>query len=121
MNNSYKNFKIYNIMKQTLNILRGRPWLWLWLLIAWLVPQQAAADDGYETFVDQSYLYNVFVSGTNTVTITVPCYDQEGADAWIEDAVLYASWEGRRRRCSYLGESARPVSAAVRVPALSNS
>ena len=51
--------------------MRGRPWLWLWLLIAWLVPQQAAADDGYETFVDQSYLYNVFVSGTNTVTITV--------------------------------------------------
>ena len=83
------------MMKQKLNILRGRPWLWLWLLIAWLVPQQAAADDGYETFVDQSYLYNVFVSGTNTVTITVPCYDQEGADAWIEDAVLYASWEGQ--------------------------
>ena len=82
-------------MKQNLNILRGRPWLLLWLLFAWLLPQNAAADDGYETFVDQSYLYNVFVSGTNTVTITVPCYDQEGADAWIEDAVLYASWEGQ--------------------------
>ena len=99
-------------MKQNLNILRGRPLrpvhstssgqaqgkLWLLLLaalFAWLVPQQAAADDGYETYVDQSYLYNVFVSGTNTVTITVPCYDQEGADGWIEDATLYASWEGQ--------------------------
>ena len=64
-------------------------------LFAWLVPQQAAADDGYETYVDQSYLYNVYVSGTNTVTISVPVYDQEGADAWIVDGILYASWEGQ--------------------------
>ncbi|MBR6140962.1 MAG: hypothetical protein IKQ37_04265 [Bacteroidaceae bacterium] len=75
--------------------MRGRPWLLLLLLFAWLLPQEAAADDGYETFVDQSILYNVFVSGTNTVTITVPCYDQEGADAYITDGNLYASWEGQ--------------------------
>jgi hypothetical protein len=47
----------------------------LLVLLAWLSPQQASADDGYETFDDQSILYNVFVSGSNTVTITVPCYD----------------------------------------------
>jgi hypothetical protein len=64
-------------------------------LFVWLVPQRAAADDSYETYVDQSILYNVFVSGTNTVTITVPCYDMEGADAWIYDGNLYASWEGQ--------------------------
>ena len=52
-------------MRHKLNILRGRPWLLLCLLFAWLLPQNAVADDGYETFVDQSYLYNVFVSGTN--------------------------------------------------------
>ena len=55
--------------------------LMLTALFTWLVPQQASADDAYETFVDQSILYNVFVSGSNTVTITVPCYDMEGADA----------------------------------------
>ena len=67
----------------------------LLVLLAWMVPQQASADDAYETFVDQSILYNVFVSGSNTVTITVPCYDMEGADAWIMDGNLYASWEGQ--------------------------
>ena len=82
-------------MYKLTNILRGRPWLLLLALFAWLVPQQVSADDGYETFVDQSILYNVFVSGSNTVTITVPCYDMEGADAWIMDGNLYASWEGQ--------------------------
>ncbi len=82
-------------MKQESNILRGRMWLMLLVLFVWLVPQRAAADDAYETFVDQSILYNVFVSGSNTVTITVPCYDMEGADAWIYDGNLDASWEGQ--------------------------
>ena len=83
------------MMKKTTNILRGRPWLLLLALLTWLVPQRAAADDNYETYVDQSILYNVFVSGTNTVTITVPCYDMEGADAWIYNGNLDASWEGK--------------------------
>ena len=82
-------------MKHYLNILRGRPWLVLLALLLWLTPQRAVADDGYETYVDQTILYNVYVSGTNTVTITVPCYDMEGADAWIYDGNLYASWEGQ--------------------------
>ncbi len=83
------------MMYKLTNILRGRPWLLLLLFLAWLAPQQAAADDAYETFVDQSILYNVFVSGSNTVTITVPCYDMEGADAWIYNGNLDASWEGQ--------------------------
>ena len=70
-------------------------WLMLLVLFVWLVPQQVSADDAYETFVDQSILYNVFVSGSNTVTITVPCYDMEGADAWIYNGNLDASWEGQ--------------------------
>ena len=80
-------------MKQE-SILRGRMWLMLLVLFAWFVPQQVSADDGYETFVDQSILYNVYVSGSNTVNISVPCYDQEGADTWIENGNLYASWDG---------------------------
>ena len=82
-------------MKQTLNILRGWSWLVLLALFAWLLPQRAAADDGYDRYTDLSYMYNVYVSGTNTVTITVPLYDMEGADAYIIDGNLYASWEGQ--------------------------
>ena len=82
-------------MKQESIFLRGLSMLMLTALFTWLVPQRAAADDAYETFVDQTILYNVFVSGSNTVTITVPCYDMEGADAWIYNGNLDASWEGQ--------------------------
>ena len=82
-------------MGKTTNILRSRSWLLLLALFVLLMPQQAAADDGYDKFTDMSYNYNVYVSGTNTVTISVPLYDQEGADAWIKDGNLYASWEGQ--------------------------
>ena len=82
-------------MKNTYKTLRELSMLMLTALFTWLPPQQASADDGYETFVDQSILYNVYVSGSNTVTISVPCYDQEGADAYITDGNLYASWEGQ--------------------------
>lgn len=67
----------------------------LLVLLGWLLPQQVAADDSYDRFTDLSIMYNVYVSGTNTVTINVPCYDQEGADAYILDGNLYASWEGQ--------------------------
>ena len=82
-------------MKNTYKTLRELSMLMLTALFTWLSPQQVSADDGYETFVDQSILYNVYVSGSNTVTISVPCYDQEGADAYITDGNLYASWEGQ--------------------------
>ena len=83
-------------MKNTYKTLRELSMLMLTALFTWLSPQQVSADDGYETFVDQSILYNVYLSGTNTVTITVPCYDQDGYDAWIEDGNLYASWDGSK-------------------------
>ena len=82
-------------MKQFLKNLREQRWLMLLVLLGWLLPQQAVADDGYDTFVDQSYMYNIYVSGSNTVTISVPLYDQEGADCYIVDGNLYASWEGQ--------------------------
>ena len=62
-------------MKQSKNIRRGRPWLLLMALLAWLLPQQAAADT-YDTYVDMSYNYGVSLDGSNTVKIHVPVYVQ---------------------------------------------
>jgi hypothetical protein len=67
----------------------------LLVLLAWLGPQQAMADDDFTTYVDMSYNYSVSLSGSNTVSITVPCYDQRGADCWIDDGKLKVSWEGQ--------------------------
>ena len=53
-------------MGKTTNILRSRSWLLLLALFVLLMPQQAAADDGYDKFTDMSYNYNIYVSGTNT-------------------------------------------------------
>jgi len=36
-------------MKQSINLLQGRPWLLLAVLFAWLLPQKAAA----QTYVDK--------------------------------------------------------------------
>ena len=74
---------------------RGRPQLLLLMLLAWLLPQTAAADDSYTTYVDMSYNYGVFLDGANTVKIHVPVYVQEGADCWIKDGKLKVSWEGQ--------------------------
>ena len=80
-------------MKQKTNILRGRPWLMLLALLAWLVPQQAVADT-YDTYVDKSYNYSVSLDGANTVKIHVPVYVQEGYDCWIKDGKLKVSIGG---------------------------
>jgi hypothetical protein len=75
------------------NILRGRSWLMLLALFAWLLPQRAAADT-YDTYVDKSYNYSVSLDGSNTVKIHVPVYVQEGADCWIKDGKLKVSIAG---------------------------
>ena len=83
-------------MFKTRNFLRRRHLLILLMaFFSQLLPQKAAADDGYDTYVDLTWNYNVYMSGSNTLTITAPCYDQEGADAYIIDGNLYASWEGQ--------------------------
>ena len=90
---------------------RGRPWLtygracsrsaepkqtWFCsrliaalLLLAWLVPQRAAAS--YEEEPDNYY---VSLGGTTTVYFTAPVYSQEGADTWIYDGNLRVSVDG---------------------------
>ncbi|GEM_PF-489148 len=76
-------------MKQTKNILRGRPWLLLLTLFAWLLPLQAAA-----SYEDEPANYSVSLGGSNIVYIQAPVYDQNGADTWVYDGNLKVSVEG---------------------------
>ncbi len=78
-------------MKQSSTILRGRPWLLLCLLFAWLLPQTAAADLSYEDDPDN---YTVELGGSNVIYFTAPCYDTRGADTWIYDGNLRVSVDG---------------------------
>ena len=57
------------------------------MLMAWLVPQTAAA-----THVDETYNYQVMLNGSNTIRIQVPVYDQEGYDCWVTDGNLNVTW-----------------------------
>ncbi|MBR0046500.1 MAG: hypothetical protein IJP75_06410 [Bacteroidaceae bacterium] len=78
-------------MKKNLNVLRGRPWLVLLALFAWLLPQTAAADLSYEDDPDN---YTVELGGSNVIYFTAPCYDTSGADTWIYDGNLRVSVDG---------------------------
>ena len=49
------------MMYKLTNILRGRPWLMLLLMLAWLMPQQASA-----TYVDEPANYTVRLGATPT-------------------------------------------------------
>ncbi len=77
-------------MKKNLNVLRGRPWLMLLALFAWLLPQTAAAD----TYVDRKDNYSVSLGGTNIVYFEAAVYDQEGYDCWVTDGNLKVSVDG---------------------------
>ena len=70
------------------NLRRGRPWLLLLLLFAWLLPQEAAAD----WYVQRKYQYQVMLNGTNTVRIKAPVYDEDEADHWVSNANLRVTW-----------------------------
>ncbi|MBQ9356771.1 MAG: hypothetical protein IJT98_05735, partial [Prevotella sp.] len=56
-------------------------------LTAWLLPQRVAA-----THVDDTWKYQVSLNGSNTISIQAPVYDQEGADCWVCDGNLKATW-----------------------------
>ncbi|MBQ9667802.1 MAG: hypothetical protein IJV45_03520, partial [Prevotella sp.] len=76
-------------MKHFTDILRGRPWPVLWVLFAWLLPQQAAA-----TYVDEAENYVVELGGSSVIYFTAPVYDQSGQDTWIYDGNLQVSVDG---------------------------
>ena len=77
-------------MKQTLNILRGRPWLVLLALFAWLLPQQAHA----VAYLEDADNYSVSLGGSNVVYFEAPVYDCKGLDQWITDGNLKVSVDG---------------------------
>jgi hypothetical protein len=57
------------------------------LLVTVLMPERAAAD-----YVEDTWRYYVVLSGANTITIKMPVYDEEGADDWVDNGYLKASW-----------------------------
>ena len=87
-------------MQQHLNILRGRPWLMLLLMLAWLMPQQASA-----TYVDEPANYTVRLGGTNIVYFTAPVYDTSDSDTWIEKGQLKVTPEGGSTQTIFQWES----------------
>ena len=76
-------------MKEKANILRGRPWLMLLVLFAWLAPQKAAA-----SYEDDPSNYTVSLGGSNIVYFTAPVYDTSGADTWVYNGNLRVSVDG---------------------------
>ena len=77
------------MMYKLTNILRGRPWLMLLLMLAWLMPQQASA-----TYVDDAANYTVRLGGTNIVYFTAPVYDTSDGDTWVVLGTLKVMPEG---------------------------
>ncbi len=88
------------MMYKLTNILRGRPWLLLLLMLAWLMPQQASA-----TYVDDAANYTVRLGGTNIVYFTAPVYDTSDSDTWIEKGQLKVTPEGGSTQTIFQWES----------------
>lgn len=91
-------------MQQNTNILRGRPWLLLLLLFAWLLPQEAAA-----TYVDEADNYTVSLGGSNIVYFEAPVYDTDDTDTWIEMGNLKVSVEGGAETTIFTRESEKDI------------
>ena len=85
-------------MKQSINLLQGRPWLLLAVLFAWLLPQKAAA----QTYVDKKENYSVSLGGTNIIYFTAPAYDMDGADCWVKAGYLFVTVDGDSKKTMVL-------------------
>ena len=72
---------------------RGRPWLLLAALFAWLLPQNAVADSP----LLQPYHYQVMLNGSNTVRISAPIYDEVSTDNWTNNATLTIKWTDKNK------------------------
>ena len=64
--------------------------IWLLLLLLMLPSVTALAGNGMEN----KSLWTVMQSGTNTIKITVPVYDEEGLDGWVDKGYLYVTPDG---------------------------
>ena len=81
---------MYNNLSKT---RRGRPWLLLAALFAWLLPQNAVADSP----LLQPYRYQVMLNGSNTVRISAPIYDEVSTDNWTNNATLTIKWTDKNK------------------------
>ena len=63
----------------------------LLLLFAWLLPQEALADRS----VDKTMNYQVMLSGSNSIRIKAPIYDEKWDDHWISNGNLNATWKDK--------------------------
>ncbi len=81
---------MYNNLSKT---RRGRPWLLLAALFAWLLPQNAVADSP----LLQPYHYQVMLNGSNTVRISSPIYDEVSTDNWTNNATLTIKWTDKNK------------------------
>ena len=81
---------MYNNLSKT---RRGRPWLLLAALFAWLLPQNAVADSP----LLQPYHYQVMLNGSNTVRISAPIYDEVSTDNWTNNATLTIKWTDKNK------------------------
>ena len=84
------------------NLRRGRPWLLLAALFAWLLPQTAAA----EQFIHEADNYSVSLGGSNIVYFTAPVYDQKNADQWVETGYLQVSVDGAAPKSIFMWSAA---------------
>jgi len=57
------------------------------MLLLALLPQRAAA-----THVDDTWKYQVMLNGSNTIRISAPVYDMDGADCWVDNGNLKVTW-----------------------------
>ncbi|MDY6242242.1 MAG: LamG-like jellyroll fold domain-containing protein [Prevotella sp.] len=78
---------MYNNLSKT---RRGRPWLLLVALFAWLLPQTAAA----EQYIHEPDNYSISLGGTNIIYFKAPVYDQKNVDQWVDYGYLYVSVDG---------------------------
>ena len=60
-------------------------------LFAWLLPQEAWAED----YVGNRSKYKVWIEGMNVIKAELPCYDQSGSDTWQTDGWLYYHIDGQ--------------------------
>ena len=74
-------------MRITIEKAKREQWMLLLMLLTWLLPQTAAA-----THVDDTWKYQVMLNGSNTIRISAPVYDMDGADCWVDNGNLKVTW-----------------------------
>ena len=98
-------------MRNSINILRGGALqtMLLTALLAWLLPQRAAAEE----YLHDPDHYSVSLGGTNIVYFTAPVYDQKNVDQWISSGKLYCQPEGESKFQVLYWESSKNIASSA--------